>query len=59
MSSIGLSIKYWGKVWGMLGGHIIGFHFGKANNVAASAVSVVRSNPGLAEGVGTTAVELN
>lgn len=43
----------------MLGGHIIGFHFGKANNVAASAVSVVRSNPGLAEGVGTTAVELN
>ena len=43
--------------WG--DGHIAGFRFGKANTVAASAVSVVGSNLRLAEVVGNTAVELN
>lgn len=45
-------VSWWG------GGHTTGFHFGKANAVAASAVSVVGSNLGLAEVVGNAAVEL-
>lgn len=40
-------------------GHITGFCFGKANSVAASFVSVVGSNLGLAEIVGSIALELN
>lgn len=46
-------VSWWG------GGHITDFHFGKANAVAASAVSVVGSNLDLAEVVGSTDVELN